>query len=57
MIYFYFCILNMYKRNLKDMFLRLIFKKPDLKSFHHLVLDLNCFCFIQNFVLQDELEI
>lgn len=49
-------MLSMYKKNLKYMFLRLVFKEPDLKSFRHLVLvlDLNCFCFIQNFVLQDE---
>jgi len=38
------------------MFLNLVFKEPDLQSFRHLVfvLDLNCFCFIQNFELQDE---
>jgi len=46
----------MYKKNLKYIILRLVFKEPDLKSFRHLVLVLvlNCFCFIQNFVLQDE---
>jgi len=44
------------QKNLKYMFLRLVFKEPDLKSFRLLVLvlDLNCFCFIQNFELQDE---
>jgi len=36
------------------MFLNLVFKEQDLQYFRHLVLDLNCFCFIQNFELQDE---